>query len=325
MTQKISVAICTYNGEKYLKEQIDSILSQSLKVDEIIVCDDCSSDSTVSILNNYSRTNPGVFNIYINEENLRSVKNFEKAISLCSGDFIFLSDQDDIWVTTKVEKYIQFFQENPSIDLIASNGYCINEKSEVQDKYAIWDAPQFLKEKNITFNYYEIISYISNIATGASFGFKKSLVSDILPFPIIKDFHHDEWIALIASSKNTFEMINEKYFYYRIHQNQQVGGIFYDKTEVSKYSLIRAFDLNSDKELFKSYKRQLKRLSTSYLKNQENLAQNQNRYKNLFEKNLVNIKRLYNERKIEMRRKFPFQYAIMSFLDIFSDKRKINK
>lgn len=98
---KTSVALCTYNGEKYIKEQLDSILNQTKKVDEIIVCDDCSSDKTVEILNHYSSTNPGLFKIYINEQNLRSVKNFEKAITLCTGDIIFLSDQDDFWVNEK--------------------------------------------------------------------------------------------------------------------------------------------------------------------------------------------------------------------------------
>lgn len=79
---KISVAVCTYNGEKYINEQIDSILNQTLAVNEIIVCDDRSTDKTIAILNDYADKNPGLFNIIINETNLRSVKNLKKAISL---------------------------------------------------------------------------------------------------------------------------------------------------------------------------------------------------------------------------------------------------
>lgn len=86
---KISVALCTYNGEKFIHQQIDSILNQSLKVDEIVVCDDGSTDETQNILAKYQNKYPSIFKIHINEKNLRSVKNFEKAISLCSGEIIF--------------------------------------------------------------------------------------------------------------------------------------------------------------------------------------------------------------------------------------------
>ena len=93
----ISVAMTTYNGEKYLKEQIDSILSQSEKDIELIICDDCSTDNTNKILSDYTEKDKRV-HVYKNELNLGYVKNFEKAISLCSGDYIALSDQDDIWL-----------------------------------------------------------------------------------------------------------------------------------------------------------------------------------------------------------------------------------
>ena len=241
---KVSVAMCTFNGAKFISEQIDSILNQTRKVDEIIVCDDGSTDETIIILKKYDAKFPELFKIIQNEINLRSVKNFEKAIQLCSGDFIFLADQDDIWAENKVADYLKYFELNPNIDLIASNGYCIDEKSEVQEKYAIWDVPEFLREKQVSISYFEIISFVFNIATGASFGFRKSIIEDIIPFPKIDSYHHDEWMATIASSKNSFALLNEKYFYYRIHENQQVGGVFFDKTEKVKKSLLRKFNLH---------------------------------------------------------------------------------
>ncbi|WP_415579124.1 glycosyltransferase, partial [Flavobacterium psychrophilum] len=261
---KTSVALCTYNGEKYIKEQLDSILNQTKKVDEIIVCDDCSSDKTVEILNHYSSTNPGLFKIYINEQNLRSVKNFEKAITLCTGDIIFLSDQDDFWVEIKVEKYAEYFNNNPKIDALASNGYCIDERGIVHDKYAIWDVPQFLREKNIDYNYFNMISYLENIATGASMAFRKKIIPEIIPFPIMKNFHHDEWIALVSSNNNAFEMLNEKYFYYRIHNNQQVGGVFFNETQKEKLLLTEIFDYKNYEISFYGYKKRLKKIINSY-------------------------------------------------------------
>jgi len=105
---KISVAMCTFNGAKFLKEQIDSILNQTLKVDEIIICDDGSADDTLSIVTSYHNLYPNLFKFFKNENNLRSNKNFEKAITICDGDFIFLADQDDVWNESKVENTISF-------------------------------------------------------------------------------------------------------------------------------------------------------------------------------------------------------------------------
>ena len=152
---KTSVALCTYNGQQFLKQQLDSILNQTHKVDEIVVCDDGSTDKTIEILENYSANYPNTFYINQNEINLRSVKNFEKAVKLCSGDIIFLSDQDDVWVDNKVEKYVDYFDKNPNIEVLASNGYCIDENSKVHDKYSIWDVPQFLRDAKIKFDYYQ--------------------------------------------------------------------------------------------------------------------------------------------------------------------------
>jgi glycosyltransferase involved in cell wall biosynthesis len=98
----ISVAICTYNGEKFLKQQLDSILLQTVCVNEIIICDDISTDSTIEILEAYQNKYPSLIKIFRNEKTLMTVKNFEKAITLTTGDIIFLADQDDIWCLNKV-------------------------------------------------------------------------------------------------------------------------------------------------------------------------------------------------------------------------------
>ena len=92
---RISVALASYNGGNYLKEQLESIYAQSLLPNEVIVCDDCSTDNSIEILNAYKEKH--CLRYFINEKNLGFVKNFDKAISLCSGDYIALSDQDDVW------------------------------------------------------------------------------------------------------------------------------------------------------------------------------------------------------------------------------------
>ena len=154
---KTSVAICTYNGEKYLREQLDSILKQSVSVDEIVICDDRSNDGTHGIIKQYCIKYPNIIKSHINEVNLRSVKNFEKAISLCTNEIIFLSDQDDIWHLEKVKNFIKYFENHPKIDVLASNGFCIDDNSKIHEKYSVWDVPHFLTERGVAFNYHKII------------------------------------------------------------------------------------------------------------------------------------------------------------------------
>ena len=301
---KTSVAMCTYNGEKFIKEQIDSILKQSVSIDEIIVCDDGSSDKTLNILNEYSEKHINLFKIYSNEKNLRSLKNFEKAIQLCSGDIVFLADQDDIWVENKVEKYIEFFKKNSTINAIASNGYCIDEQSKIHEKYAVWDAPQFLRDQNIPFDYFTLICHVSNVATGASMAIRKEIIPNIVPFPVVKDFHHDEWIALITSKTNSFELLNEKYFYYRTHKNQ--------------------FNVSQEKASYISFKRKLKKLCYAYIRNHRLLLLN-TKYNNIFEDNSLKIESLFLETKKKFKRYNPILYYFISTTDIILNKRQLKK
>ena len=97
----ISIALPTYNGEKYIREQLDSIYNQTLVPDEVVVVDDCSTDNTVNILEEYSQRYG--LKYFVNDSNIGYNKNFEKAIRLCAGDYIALSDQDDVWFPTKIQ------------------------------------------------------------------------------------------------------------------------------------------------------------------------------------------------------------------------------
>ena len=320
---KVSVALCTYNGEKFLKAQIDSILFQTQKVDEIIVCDDKSSDSTIAILENYKFSNPDVFKIYKNEVNLRSVKNFEKAISLCTGDIIFLSDQDDIWVENKVEKYIEYFENHPTIDVLASNGYCIDENSTMHEKYSIWDVPQFLRENGIRVDYFAIIGALSNIATGASIAIRKTFVVKIIPFPEAKNYHHDEWIALVAAEKNNFELLNEKYWYYRIHNKQQVGGVFCAKKNKNKNKLVSLYRNDAAQVSFNAYKRRLRKISTLH-NTFSNICTDCQPHKIIIQDNKISLKKSYLLSKKEMAKFYPIRYFLLKCTDHFLSKRKIN-
>lgn len=318
-----SVALCTYNGELFLRKQLDSILAQTIHVDEIVVCDDCSTDSTQEILEEYRMKHPNIFKIHINESNLRSVKNFEKAISLCENEIIFLSDQDDLWVKEKVEEYLYFFKNNLEIDAVCSNGYAIDENDNVLDVLSIWDVIAEKKQSSII-NYFEILHYVGNFSTGASMAARKRLLQECLPFPTIENFHHDEWIALIAAFKNRFAFLPKKYFFYRKHNNQQVGGVFFEKTLRKKNQILNYFDIDdqSDKS-FKHYKHLLKRLSVSYKKNKV-LIESSNLYKHHFSSTPKITEDLFYLYKNRMETLYPIKSYVLKLVDKLNNKRQIN-
>lgn len=120
---KISVVMCTYNGEKYILEQLESIYDQSLQPDEVIIQDDQSIDSTVSIISDFI-TSHGLdnsWNLSVNDSNLGWKSNFMDAVTKASGDIIFLSDQDDIWDKRKIEIMSGVYADNPDIELLVCN------------------------------------------------------------------------------------------------------------------------------------------------------------------------------------------------------------
>ena len=252
--RKIGVAMCTFNGEKYLKEQLDSILNQTIKVDEIIVCDDKSSDKTIEILEEYSANYPTVFKIYTNAITLKSVKNFEKAISLSTTDFVFLADQDDIWMPHKVEKTMSFFESNSNLDAAFSNANFIDDKSNMLPSN-LWSSIYFDSD-SIGFD--EIYKYIvlkRNIVTGATFCFKKEVKEYVFPFPELAQFHHDHWMAFLVSQKNKCGFILEKLISYRLHDTQQVGSSLKEsKFKRFKNEIVENYIINHKKNIFFKHK-----------------------------------------------------------------------
>lgn len=223
---KTSVAMCTYNGEKYISEQLESILNQTVTVDEIIICDDGSNDKTIAILEQFKLQYPKKIYLYKNPVNLGSNKNFEKAISICSGDYIFLSDQDDLWKEDKVKKIISIFNDNPFLEGVFSNGDLIDGNGTKISKKTLWDNILFLENYiDKTINLYSYITNIRNMVTGATLCIKKESTEFVFPFPDAKAMYHDEWIALILSHRATLSYSKEHLISYRIHDSQQIGTI----------------------------------------------------------------------------------------------------
>ncbi len=234
---KISIALCTYNASQYLTGQLESLKNQTLKADEIIVCDDCSTDNTIEILEKYK----DILNIklFINDLNLGVTKNFEKAISLCSGDIIFLCDQDDIWESKKIEKMSKFF-EDKSVGIVLCDGIIIDSKDNQIKDYTLWKSFGIDKISREKFTPYSLID--KNIFTGMAMAFRTNLKQYFLP--ISKNSYHDEWISLICSYKSKVCFLKDKLVKYRIHKKQKVG-IIYIKSLYEKYKFVEKYRISN--------------------------------------------------------------------------------
>lgn len=194
----------TYNGGKFLREQLDSIYTQTLLPDEVIVVDDCSTDDTIKILEEY-KVKYGL-KFFRNEKNLGYNKNFEKAITLCSGDYIALADQDDIWLPTKIEKCYNVIKEtDPDIPSLVS---CFNSTNkDVLGKRQIIKGVVGSWKHNLTI-------YTSQ---GCTLMFNRKLLEYIIPFQ--PGIMYDAYIGFVASLIGNRYYIGERLMYYRIHNN----------------------------------------------------------------------------------------------------------
>jgi glycosyltransferase involved in cell wall biosynthesis len=203
----VSVAMATYNGEKYLKQQIDSILSQLSNKDELIISDDHSSDQTLTIINNYIQEDPRV-KLFMNDES-GVTSNFENAIKRTQNEIIFLSDQDDIWKPEKVQTVKSYYEKHPEVQMIMSDITVVD--SEVRptiDSFYEFRGSRSGVIKNIIKN-----SYI-----GCAMSFRSELKPQILPIPRNVPMH-DMWIGLVADMNKSALLIPEKLIYYRRHED----------------------------------------------------------------------------------------------------------
>jgi glycosyltransferase involved in cell wall biosynthesis len=235
MIPKISVALCTYNGEKFIEKQIESIFRQTLAVSEIVICDDCSADKTAEIISKFQKRYTDIVRFYKNETNLDCVKNFEKAIQLTTGDYIFLSDQDDIWQTDKVSTVLNHFLQNPTCEGVFTNAQLINENDVIIENYNLLQCYIFKPELLTKYGgFWKTYQLHDNMVTGATLCIKRTVKDFVFPFPSIPQFYHDEWIALHLAKRNTLQVINNNLIHYRLHEQQQVGTGLIEKFKKEK-------------------------------------------------------------------------------------------
>jgi glycosyltransferase involved in cell wall biosynthesis len=217
---KISIALCTYNGEKFLSEQLESFINQTRLPDELVVGDDCSSDATIRLITDFAKTSPFPVRVKVNEKNLGSTKNFEHTILNCTSEIILLSDQDDVWLPNKIEHFETLFSENEQIGMIFTNAEVVRENLLPYGK-KLWDFVFEIEERQK--NFLNVLMR-RNVVTGATMGFRAKFAKLFSPIPTdIPNTIHDGWISLVIAANSNVMFVDECLIKYRQHANQQLG------------------------------------------------------------------------------------------------------
>jgi hypothetical protein len=226
MADKFSVAMCTYNGARYVGEQLASIAAQTRTPVELVVCDDRSTDETADIVREFASRAPFHVRLHGNEENLGSTRNFERAVSLCEGDLIALCDQDDVWLPQKLARLEEEFARDPSALIVFSDASIVEEDSRPTGQ-GLW--------QSVGLNRAELDRLESgrglgdllrgSTVTGATMAMRSRLRELVLPVPTNLPLIHDAWMSLLAACVGGVRPVSEQLVLYRRHNSQQVGPL----------------------------------------------------------------------------------------------------
>jgi glycosyltransferase involved in cell wall biosynthesis len=222
---KISIAMCTYNGAQYLPAQLDSIIAQSRRPDEIVICDDGSTDGTRELLEKFAADSSVPVSLHFNEKNLGSIKNFEQAIRLSNGDVIALSDQDDVWRHDKLRVIEDAFNKSSSTGIVFSDAEIVDEHLQPLNR-RMWDGVGFDTHKKKLLRSGRALEVLVTgwTVTGATMAFRSRFANICLPIPDGIAMIHDGWIALTVSCIASVVAIEEPLIQYRQHPSQQIGA-----------------------------------------------------------------------------------------------------
>lgn len=219
----VSVAMCTFNGAAFLQLQLDSILRQTAPPDELVICDDRSTDATIVVLERFREQAPFPVRLHANDETLRPAQNFAQCISFCAGDLILLCDQDDIWFPDRIAQTRAVFDRDPraafaytDAPLIDSEGKPLNRTLYASLPIRPRDTAQLRKGGNLL----PVLRRYS-VLCGATMAFRADLKPLILPVPAL--WMHDEWIGLVGSAVGSAARMDVPVTQYRQHAQQQLG------------------------------------------------------------------------------------------------------
>lgn len=246
--ETVDILLATYNGERYLRQQIDSILNQTNSNFRLIISDDKSSDGTADILKEYEKKDSRI-KVFIQENNLGYIKNFEFLLKQVENDYYMLSDQDDVWLAQKVEHSLKKLKED-NADLVYTDLEVVDKDLNVMYQ-SFW---KFLKIDYKIKKYKDYrVEYLYNVVTGCTLISKKRFIDLILPIPNNSKYvPHDYWIALAVAMNGKISYLDEKTIKYRQHGNNQIGT---EKTshKFKRFEQVRNLFITVKKEHFEIF------------------------------------------------------------------------
>ena len=218
----LSIALATYNGAAYLKEQLESIAAQTRTPDELVISDDQSTDDTLRLIVEFAASADFPVHVSVNESNLGTAKNFEKAISLCRGDVILLSDQDDVWHSDKLKSIECIFAARPQLSLVFSNAELVDETLSRFDE-SLFDLVDFNRRKQrlVRSGRALDVQLRENLVLGCTMAFRANLKELVLPISAEGPLVHDGWIMLLIAAVGEIDFIDRPLVKYRQHAAQQ--------------------------------------------------------------------------------------------------------
>jgi glycosyltransferase involved in cell wall biosynthesis len=225
MSSTFSVAMCTYNGAAFVAEQLESVAGQTRPPDELVVCDDRSTDATRDIVEGFAARAPFPVRLFVNEENLGSTRNFGRAVALCAGQLVALCDQDDAWLPEKLERLEARFAARPSVGFVFTDAELADERLRPTGR-RLWESIGFGEREQRLVRRGRALDLLlaGSHVTGATMAFRARFKEIILDIPADLPVIHDGWIALVLAAASDADFIAEPLVRYRQHPGQQIGA-----------------------------------------------------------------------------------------------------
>jgi glycosyltransferase involved in cell wall biosynthesis len=230
VTPTVSVALCTFNGERFIAEQIASIFAQTRLPQELIVSDDGSTDATLELITaEVARLGAAAgsarvtLRILHNPVPLGVVRNFQQAVSATTGDFVVLCDQDDRWATDRIERALDAFAANPGLLLLHADANLIDAADNPLGDTLFGALAMTARERELIASGHALVALLGrNLVTGATTMFRRSLLQPALPFP--SSWVHDEWLAAVAAATGRMDFLPDRLIDYRQHGGNAIGA-----------------------------------------------------------------------------------------------------
>jgi glycosyltransferase involved in cell wall biosynthesis len=218
----ISVALCSFNGERFIGQQLESIASQSVEPFEVVICDDGSTDGTLEIVAAHIKRRSLPIRLFVNQRRLGTTANFGRAIAECRGETIVLCDQDDVWLPDRLSVVTLALNGRPDVDLVFTDAQLVDEHMKPLP-YTLWQAIGLGQQEleALAGDQGAELLLRKNFATGATLAFRSTMRPLILPIPQV--WIHDWWLAVNAALYSRIAAIQQTTIMYRQHGGNQIG------------------------------------------------------------------------------------------------------